>query len=380
VRQVDQLVRVLEGLPDRFEVCFEASTGYGRFFELLSVRACRVVVAHPGLLRLIFRSKHKNDRRDAEKLAKLLYLGEVPAVHVPTADVRAWRELITFRQRLVQKRTRAKNGVRALLRCLGITAPPRPGIWTAKGLAWLKQLEFSQPLQALKRDLLVQEIEAFSQQLARVERGLAAYSRDNLSVWQLRSIPGVGLRTAEAVVAFIDDPHRFAHSKKVGAYFGLVGSIAGSVRRDESARAHHPRGLYRGAAPAGRSGLAGAASLGDRASLLRTHPAKRPGPQENRGGGHRPLPGPRDVGSVEKRHFVEGARSSSGRLTAVRLPWDPAGGRQARLALPAAFPRPNAPLTDLQSGVIGWRVDVEIESGIQVASRRVPWRIATPRA
>ena len=167
VRQVDQLVRVLEGLPDRFEVCFEASTGYGRFFELLSVRACRVVVAHPGLLRLIFRSKHKNDRRDAEKLAKLLYLGEVPAVHVPTADVRAWRELITFRQRLVQKRTRAKNGVRALLRCLGITAPPRPGIWTAKGLAWLKQLEFSQPLQALKRDLLVQEIEAFSQQLAR---------------------------------------------------------------------------------------------------------------------------------------------------------------------------------------------------------------------
>jgi transposase len=224
VRQVDQLVRVLEGLPDRFEVCFEASTGYGRFFELLSVRACRVVVAHPGLLRLIFRSKHKNDRRDAEKLAKLLYLGEVPAVHVPTADVRAWRELITFRQRLVQKRTRAKNGVRALLRCLGITAPPRPGIWTAKGLAWLKQLEFSQPLQALKRDLLVQEIEAFSQQLARVERGLAAYSRDNLSVWQLRSIPGVGLRTAEAVVAFIDDPHRFAHSKKVGAYFGLVPS------------------------------------------------------------------------------------------------------------------------------------------------------------
>ena len=59
----------------------------------------------------------------------------------------------------------------------------------------------------------------------------------------------------------------------------------------------------------------------------------------------------------------------------MRLPWDPAGGRQARLALPAAFPRPNAPLTDLQSGVIGWRVDVEIESGIQVASRRVPWRL-----
>jgi len=34
----------------------------------------------------------------------------------------------------------------------------------------------------------------------------------------------VGLRTAEAVIAFMDDPHRFSNSKKVGAYFGLVPS------------------------------------------------------------------------------------------------------------------------------------------------------------
>ena len=53
-----------------------------------------VKVAHPGQLRLIFRSKHKNDRNDAERLAKLLYLGETPAVHVPAPEVRAWRELI----------------------------------------------------------------------------------------------------------------------------------------------------------------------------------------------------------------------------------------------------------------------------------------------
>ena len=35
----------------------------------------RVLVAHPGQLRLIYRSKNKNDRKDAERLAKLLYLG-----------------------------------------------------------------------------------------------------------------------------------------------------------------------------------------------------------------------------------------------------------------------------------------------------------------
>jgi transposase len=42
------------------------------------------------------------------------------------------------------------------------------------------------------------------------------------AVAQLRSIPGVGIRTAEAVAAFVDDPHRFRHAKAVGSYFGLV--------------------------------------------------------------------------------------------------------------------------------------------------------------
>jgi transposase len=69
--------------------------------------AARVLVAHPGRLRLIFRSSDKNDRKDAERLAKLLYLGEAPAVHVPSQDVRTWRELINCRsQRL------SENGLR----------------------------------------------------------------------------------------------------------------------------------------------------------------------------------------------------------------------------------------------------------------------------
>ena len=38
----------------------------------------------------------------------------------------------------------------------------------------------------------------------------------------VRVIPGVGPRTAEAVVAYIDDASRFRRSKQVGSYFGLV--------------------------------------------------------------------------------------------------------------------------------------------------------------
>jgi transposase len=130
VRTIDEMMRILEGLPDRFEVCYEASCGYGHYHDLLSPIAARVTVAHPGRLRLIFRSKDKNDRKDAERLAKLLYLGEAPAVHMPSPEVRAWRELINCRGRVIAKRTRAKNSVSAVLRGAGVVPPRRPALWT----------------------------------------------------------------------------------------------------------------------------------------------------------------------------------------------------------------------------------------------------------
>ena len=119
VRAINEMIRILEGLPDRFEVCYEASCGYGHYHDLLRPLSSRVLVAHPGQLRLIFRSKDKSDRKDAERLAKLPYLGEVLTVHVPSLDVRTWRELMNCRSQVIEKRTRAKNTVRTLL-----LAPP----------------------------------------------------------------------------------------------------------------------------------------------------------------------------------------------------------------------------------------------------------------
>ncbi len=222
VRQLDQLVPVFELLQQPFQVCFEASCGYGRIAEFLQRYAARVVVAHPGQLSLIFRSKRKHDRIDAEKLAKLLALDMVPAVHVPHADVRAWREAINFRSAQIGKRTRVKNELRALLRSQGIVPPKRPGIWTKKGIEWLKALSFDQPLLRLRRNQLVLELEFLTQSIQQVEVELAKYSADDPRVELLQTIPGVGPRTAEALVAFIDKADRFSNAKAVGAYFGLV--------------------------------------------------------------------------------------------------------------------------------------------------------------
>ncbi len=127
--------QVASQVPRPFSVCFEASCGYGYLHVKLSALSERVAVAHPGKLRLIFRSKRKNDRVDAEKQAKLLYLDQVPQVHVPSADVRAWRGLIELRRKLVGRRSAVKAQLRALLRGAGTCeVPAGKSLWSKKGL------------------------------------------------------------------------------------------------------------------------------------------------------------------------------------------------------------------------------------------------------
>ena len=203
-----------------WEVCFEASCGYGWLYERLKRMAQKVVVAHPGQLRLIFRSKRKNDRVDAEKLAKLLYLDEVPPVYVPSLEVRSWRAIIEHRQKLLQERVRTKNQLRALLRTHGIVAPR--GLWTKKGLAWINAQELPTSMDRLQRDILLERLGSLRGLLRRVEEALEEIAHSHAGVNLLREIPGVGIRTAEAVMAYVDDPQRFKSIKSIGSYFGLV--------------------------------------------------------------------------------------------------------------------------------------------------------------
>lgn len=215
-----ELERAVATIPAPFSVCYEASCGYGHLHDRLSKSAARVVVAHPAHLRLIYRSKRKNDRVDAAKLARLLYLDAVPAVHVPRPDVRAWRALIEFRQKLVARRTGVKNQLRAILRARAIKAVKN--LWNESGVAWLTELDGLDDLAALQRDLLLEELSELTAKVARVEKELAKVAAKHPAVARLMTIPGVGPRTAEAVVAYVDDVSRFARSNQLGVYFGLV--------------------------------------------------------------------------------------------------------------------------------------------------------------
>ena len=217
-----KLMQVIDQqVPRPFQVCFEASCGYGWVHDELAKRATRVVVGHPGHMSLIFRAKRKNDRIDAGKIAKLLYMDMVPPVHVPNIDIRSWRQLIQTRRRLVEKRATCKNQVRSTLRSHGVQTPAKLGLWTKKGRAFLTTLQVPSSAQVVLI-VTLEQIDLLTRQIEIVEKELNRIGSGHPGVRLLMTIPGVGMRTAEAVMAYIDDVRRFGSLKCIGAYFGLV--------------------------------------------------------------------------------------------------------------------------------------------------------------
>ncbi len=215
-----EVVRWLRGLQQPVAVCYEASLGAGYLHDALAGFVQRVEVAHPGRLRLIFRSNRKNDRVDARKLAKLLFLDEVPVVHMPTEAVRNWRGLVEYRVRLVSKRTGVKNALRSILRTCGVCSPK--SMWTRRGRAWLETVELPSDALVMRRTMLLDEMDHLQKQIETVELQLDHQAHPDDRVELLKTIPGVGQRTAEAFLAYVDDPRRFRTNRSIGSYLGLA--------------------------------------------------------------------------------------------------------------------------------------------------------------
>ncbi len=117
-----------------------------------------------------------------------------------------------------------------------------PGGWTVRSLEQLRLL--SRPLEQvvieeLWRGELSEELsalDAIGQQISRLERKLDVLAHNDYRVVRLQTIPCVGPRTAEMLVAVFDDPHRFSSGKEVGSYLGLVPRQYQSGQMDRSGR------------------------------------------------------------------------------------------------------------------------------------------------
>jgi transposase len=172
--------------------------------------------------------KRKNDRQDGLKLAQLSALGQLTLVHVPEQGVRQWRALINYRQRLVSRRTKIQNHIRALLLRQAEFISRGAQAWTGAGIAQLEAV--ARPLSEVGREELwrgelaleLEGLKSVAEPLRLVEQKLNELGKADQRVQLLRTIPGVGPRGAEALAAVIDDAQRFKRGKEVGAYLGLV--------------------------------------------------------------------------------------------------------------------------------------------------------------
>lgn len=217
------MIEALRKLPGKLIVGYEASCAYGMLHDQLADFCQEVQVGHPGHLRLIFIAKRKNDRIDAAKIAKLVYLQQFPKIHVPSPEVRAWRELIELRHWLMRQISRVKNGLKALLRTYGVQVPEEESLlWTRHGRAWLGALTWPMPEAALHGQVLLAQWDHLAQQVEVVTERLDQIAKAHSGVALLCTIPGVGMRTAEAMIAYIDDAQRFSRINQVAAYAGLV--------------------------------------------------------------------------------------------------------------------------------------------------------------
>jgi transposase len=231
-RAIDTSVAEVERLIRRTRpavVVIEACSLAGWVHDLCEQVGVRCAVANTGAEAWKYKhAKRKTDRDDALRLAQLFALGQLPEVVVPAKAVREWRALIAHRQALVTQRVAAQNRVRSILVGQGLPAPRGAKAWTVSGLAGIAQL--ARPLaecapDELWRGLLDLALTAYRQAedlVAAAEAKLDALGKADERVRLLDTMPGLGPRTAEAVVAHLGDPKRFRSGKQVGAFGGLV--------------------------------------------------------------------------------------------------------------------------------------------------------------
>jgi transposase len=222
----------------RIHLTFEISGQAGFIYDSLIDCADTITVSNPSKMTWIYRTAKKNDRIDSRKQAILLSIGEIPKVHMPGVEIRQWRNVILHRRNLVNKTTEVKNRIRAVLRSQGFSKPEQKGSWwTRANRLWMRGLWEQQvsSIELWRMNLchLMEQLDLLDGQVKRVTEYLDFYLGRHAGGKLLTSIPGVGPRTAEAILAYTDDISRFGRTKQYCSYFGLTPRLdeSGTSRR-----------------------------------------------------------------------------------------------------------------------------------------------------
>jgi transposase len=173
--------------------------------------------------------RRKNDRIDAEVLARAVERGSIPLAHLLSPHRRELRRQLGVRRALVETRTQYVTTCRGLVREQGESLP---SCETAQFVVRVRSAHLTAEVHAVIEPLLG-TLTTVETQLACVEQRLVELCAQEPVVVRLTTVPGVGLIVAACFVSVIDDAHRFSHAHQVESYIGLVPSedSSGGKRR-----------------------------------------------------------------------------------------------------------------------------------------------------
>ena len=179
-----------------------------------------VLVANPRQMDGPKQRKRKNDRLDAHRLARV---GRVdpqslfPIEH-RSREVRQDLVMIRARDALVATRTQMINITRGLVKSLGARLPK------CSSASFSHKVEAALPAEVREVLLpLVQLVETLSSDIAAYDERIEKLATEKYAhTALLRQVKGVGALTALAYVLTLENPNRFAKSRDVGPYLGLV--------------------------------------------------------------------------------------------------------------------------------------------------------------
>jgi len=200
-------------------IAIEAGTHSPWVSALLKDLEHEVLVANPRKLRMIFKNDNKNDRLDAEQLARVARMDPRLLSPIEHRGQSARMDLAVARGRdtLVVARTGMVNHVRGCLKSFAIRLPKCSTRIFPRRAARAIPKELRPALVPVLRliDELTERIVAYEKRIENLSTG--RYPETTL----LRQVNGVGAVTAFTYVLTLEDPSRFRNSRSVGAYVGL---------------------------------------------------------------------------------------------------------------------------------------------------------------
>lgn len=167
--------------------------------------------------------RNKTDRADVKGLLEADRNSDIQSVPVKTVAQQQLTALHRIRSRWMATRIARMNTLRGLLREFGFTIPvgARHVVPGATELIEDAEIDLPDVLRGMLHEMCT-EIRDLEARLQSVEGRLESLARQTPAVARLRSIPGVGLLTATAMVGFVGDVTRFRSSRHFASYLGLT--------------------------------------------------------------------------------------------------------------------------------------------------------------